>query len=162
MAGLCTAALCLTGCVSPNIREADIGSVSARAHLIDGKASYYQIEIRHPTDAAAPHILFQLPDGQIIERTSFSYAALKKAGFVELEPRDLDPVKNLSYGLSRYGTSFFYNEGTLVLIRLSQAAGPTVAIAGERKKVFRTLPLSQEDLERLFGKPDKTLEGYHL
>jgi hypothetical protein len=162
VAGLCFASLCLTGCVSPTIRQSDFGLVSARAHLAEGKASYYQIEIRKPTDAAAPRLLFQLPNGRIIDRTSFSYTALKQAGFMALEENDANLVNNYSYGLSRYGASFFFNEGTLVLIRLSQSTGPAIGIAGERRKEFHPLPFSQQDLERLFGKPEKTAEGYHL
>jgi hypothetical protein len=162
VAGLGFTALCLTGCVSPNTREVNIGLVSARAHLREGKATYYQIELRKPMDAAAPRILLQLPDGKIIDRTSFSYPALQRAGFISSAGGDYNPANAYSYELSRYGASFFFNEGTLVLIRLSQTTGPTVSIAGERKKLFRTLPFSQEDLEKLFGRPDKTSERYQF
>jgi hypothetical protein len=156
------AALGVTGCMTPNIREVNIGQVSALARLREGKATYYQIEIRKPMNATAPHILLELPDGKIIDRTSFNYPALKKAGFMSPSEGDFNPGKAYSHELSRYGVSFFFNEGTLMLIRITQTTDVNVGIAGVRKKEFKTLPFTQEDLEKIFGRPDKTAEGYQL
>jgi hypothetical protein len=162
LAGVCFLALGLTGCVTSNYRSADIGMVTAHAHLKDGKATYYQLDLHRPTDAAAPRILLQLPNGKTLDRSLFTYAALKQAGFMGTDSQDFDPSKPYSHELSRYGVSFFFNHGSLVLIRMTQTTGPSVAIAGERKKIFRTLPFAEEDLEKLFGKPDKVTDTFRL
>jgi hypothetical protein len=162
LAGLFVVALGATGCMTPNTREVEIGMVSARARLVEGKATFYELEIHKPMADTAPRILLQLPDGKIIDRTGFSYLALKQAGFLGEEGNDYNPSNVYSHQLSRYGASFFYNQGTLMMIRISQTAGPSVSFAGERKKIFRTLPLTQEELEKLFGRPDKTADSYNL
>jgi hypothetical protein len=162
MAFVWLTALGMTGCMTPNTREVNIGSVTARAHLREGVASYYQIEIRRPTAALAPSLLLKLPDGRILDRKSFTYPALKQAGFLGPEGGDFNPNNPYSHELSRYGVSFFFNQGTLVLMRISETTGPVASIAGERAKIFRTLPFSQEILEKLFGRPEKTSDKFQL
>jgi hypothetical protein len=152
----------MTGCLSPKTRYTDIGNVSARARLQEGIASYYQIEISRPTDALAPRIWLRLPNGKIIDRTWFTYTALKQAGFVGFDERDNQPGNNYSHELKRYGASFLFDNGTLIMLRLSQTTGDVVGISREHGKQFKSLPLSQEELEQLFGHPDRISDKSRL
>ncbi len=161
VAGLCVLTLCLSGCLSPNLRYTDIGQVSARAHLRKGVASYYEIEIKRPTDASAPQFSIQLPDGQIIQHTSLTYDALKQAGFRDFH-RDYQP--QYSRELTGYGVSFHFSDDTLLLIRfgdVSRIGGDGAGIGREGVKQFYTLPLTQEDLESIFGHPDEISDGHY-
>ncbi len=162
LAGLFLVALGVTGCMTPNTREVEIGLVSARARLVEGKASFYEIDIRKPMADTAPRILLQLPDGRTIDRTGFTYLNLKQLGFLGEEGNDYNPGKAYSHQLSRYGASFYFNQGTLLLIRITQTDGPQISFAGERKPIYRSLPLTQEELEKLFGRPDKLDDSYKL
>lgn len=159
--GLCLLGLCLSGCLSPNLRYTDIGQVSARAHLRKGVASYYEIEIKRPTDGSAPRISIQLASGQIIQRTSFTYDSLKQAGFRDLQR---DYQKQYSHELGGHGVSFHFCHETLMLVRLgdvSQIGGSRVGIGRDDGKHFYLLPLSQEELESIFGHPDKISDGHY-
>jgi hypothetical protein len=159
--GLSLFGLCLSGCLSPNLRYTDIGQVSAHAHLRKGVASYYEIEIKRPTDASAPRFSIQLPSGQIIQRTSFTYDSLKQAGFLDFHR---DYQKQYSHELTGHGVSFHFSDDTLMLVRLgdvSQIGGGGVGIGREDGKHFYLLPLSQEDLESTFGHPDKISDAHY-
>ncbi len=162
LTGLCLSALCLTGCASTSIRTTDIGCVSARAHLDKGVATYYEIEINQPVDASAPPMLLRLPSGFVISRKSFTYVALKKAGFVGMDERDYQPGSQYTHELKRYGASFLFSNGALVTLRLSQTPGEAVGIARDHGKRFYTLPMSQQEIEELFGHPDKVSDGFSL
>ena len=143
------------------MRYTDIGQVSAHAHLHKGIASYYEIEIQRPTDASAPRFAIQLPDGQIIQRTSFTYEDLKRAGFRNFH-RDYQP--QYPHELTGHGVSFHFSDDTLTLIRLgdmSQIGGGGVGIGRDDQRHFYLLPLSQEDLESIFGHPDKISDGHY-
>ena len=159
--GFCLLALGLGGCLAPNLRYTDIGQVTARAHLRKGVASYYEIEISRPTDASAPRFSIQLPSGQIIQRTSLTYDALKQVGFRDFH-RDYQP--QYSRELTGHGVSFHFSDDMLMLLRLgdvSRIGGDGVGIGRDDRKHFYLLPLSQEDLEALFGHPNRMSNGHH-
>lgn len=158
--GIGLAALCLAGCISANTRYAEIGHVSAIAHLDKGSASYREIDIDQPMEASAPRLCLRLPNGRIVTRASFSYEALKKAGFEDIEQKD--QTLNYSYALTRYGASFFYFNGDLVSIKLSETKTEPIGVSREGMKQFYTLPLSQDQIERLFGRPEKVSDKYRL
>ncbi len=161
-AGVCLAALCVAGCMSPNTRTTEIGKVSAYARLKDGVASYYQVEIGQPLDPHAPRIWFKLPEGKIIDRPWFVFKYLEQAGFVNLPDKEYQPGSPYSHELTRSGVAFCFSYGTLEMIRLTETAGIPVGIGLEHGKEFYTLPLSQEQLEKLFGKPDRMSDKFHL
>ncbi|MFO1476519.1 MAG: hypothetical protein U1F98_07700 [Verrucomicrobiota bacterium] len=155
------AILAAAGCA--NSRTTEIGRVSARAHLTKDVASYYEIDIRRPTEIGAPRIILRLPSGQVIERKAFNYTALSKAGFIDGgDEHDFQPSKGYMNALSRYGASFFFNNGEMVYMRLFQISGPAVAVAREGTKNFYTLPLTQEQLEQVFGRPDDSSDGLRI
>ena len=158
---LCLLAFCLAGCLAPNLRYADIGQVSARAHLRKGVASYYQIEIKQPTDASAPQFSIRLPHGKILQRSFFTYDALKQAGFRDLHR---DYKSQYSHELTGHGVSFCFSDDRLMLIRMSDVSrigGDGAGIGREDGNRFYSLPLSQEDLETLFGRPNKIADGHY-
>ena len=152
--GLCLSVFGLAGCAS-HTRYADIGAVTARAEVKDGVAAYNEIKITGPTDPNAPRISLKLPNGQIIERKSFTYVALKKAGFEEVEGDAQQPSTSYDYKLSRYGAFFVFFNGRLVEMYLSKTVNTGVEIGHERSKKFYALPLTQAQLEELFGHPEK-------
>ena len=79
-AGACLAVLCVAGCSTPGLRQAVYTKMTARAHIYQGVANYYEIEVTRPTEDPAPGFWLRLPDNRIIDRTWFTYANLKKAG----------------------------------------------------------------------------------
>jgi hypothetical protein len=159
---LCFTVLTLAGCVFRNSRQTEFGPVSARAHLTKGVASYYEINIRRPNEPSAPRIWIRLPDGKVIDRKSFNYTALSKLGFLDSSAHDFQPDKEYMNALSRYGASFFFNNGELISMHLFVADGNLVGIARAGTNQFRSLPLTQQELEQIFGRPDDTSEGFHL
>ena len=161
--GLCLMALGLAGCMSPNLRHVQFARVAAHANLTKGVASYYEIEIDKPATTGAPLLVLELPNGQVLDRKSFTYEALKQAGFTSSETEDFQPGKTYSHELSRYGATFYFNYGVLMVLRISTpTTGPGLGFAGERSKQFYHLPLTQEELQRLFGRPDKTKDEFRI
>lgn len=160
-AAVCLAVLCLAGCKS-NTRLTDIGLVSAKARLKDGVASYYQVEIGQPLDPHAPRIWLKLPEGKIIDRPWFNFNFLQQAGFVNAPDKEYQPGSPYSQELVRSGVAFCFSYGTLELIRFTETAGTPVGIGLEHGKEFYSLPLSQQQLEKLFGKPDRMSDKFHL
>jgi hypothetical protein len=154
MIGGFLAALGLTGCAS-HTRYADIGCVTARGEQKDNVTTFNEIKITGPTDPIAPRIIFRIPNGQIIDRKSLTYVALKKAGFEEVEGDPSQPSSNYDYKLSRYGALFVFFNGRLVEMYLSKTPNTGIEIARERTKKFYSLPLTQAQLEELFGHPEK-------
>jgi hypothetical protein len=158
--GLCLLGLFLNGCVAPNHRYAEMGPVSARAHLRKGLPSYYNIEIQRPTDASAPLFSLRLPDGQILRRTSLTYDALKRTGFSDYKP---DYQTQYSHELIGHGVSFRFSSDTLMVVQLgdvSRIGGGGVGIGRDEGKHFHVLPLTQEEFESVFGRPNKTSDGH--
>jgi hypothetical protein len=152
--GLCLSALGLAGCAS-HTRYADIGCVTAHADVKDGVAAYNEIKITGPTDPNAPRINLKIPNGQIIDRKSLTYLALKKAGFEEVPSDAQQPGASYDYRLSRYGAFFVFFNGRLVEMYLSKTPNTSIEIGRERSKKFYALPLTQAQLEELFGHPEK-------
>jgi hypothetical protein len=163
-ASLCLIVLGLTGCMSANVRRVQIGRVTAYAHLTKGVASYHEIEIQEPAAVGAPGVLLQLPNGRVLDRKSFTYDTLKQAGLISPEGQDYQPGNTYSNELSRYGLSFFFLNGRLMLLRLSETTGPgpAVGIAGERSKQFYHLPMTEDELHRLFGRPDRSKDEFRI
>ena len=154
--------LLATGCASHKLRYTDIGCVSATAQLHDGVAAYNEIEISGPTDPTAPRISLKMPGGQVVERRAFTYVALKKAGFEDVQGDAQEPSATYDYRLSKYGVVFVFFNGTLVSMHMSKTTTTEVAVGRERTKNFYTLPLTQKQLEEVFGKPDKMADKFHL
>ncbi len=154
MIGLCLSALGLAGCAS-HTRYTDIGCVTARAEVKDGVAAYNEIKITGPTDPNAPRISLRIPNGQVIDRKSLTFVALKKAGFEEVPNDAQQPSASYDYKLSRYGAFFVFFNGRLVEMYLSKTPNTSIEIARERSKKFYALPLTQAQLEELFGHPEK-------
>jgi hypothetical protein len=164
VAGIGAIALCLAGCASVKYREAQVGPVTARADLVNGVASYYDIEVARPAEAQAPKLWLKLPTGQIIDQRWFAYNYLKKAGFVGEDSKDFQPGKSYTHELSRYGASFYFNMGALVSMRLTKTSGTAtgISLARENSNEFFSLPLTQEQFEKVFGRPDRMSDGFHL
>lgn len=156
------AALCLAGCVSNNTRIADIGCVTARAHLDKGVASYNQIEIANPLDEHAPKVWLRLPDGKIIDRPWFTFGNLQAAGFVNVADKEYQPGSVYDHELTAYGASFLFTGGTIALLRVIETPDKKIGICLEHGKKFFTLPMTQQELEQLFGKPDKISDKWRL
>ena len=163
MAALCVVIVWMAGCVFPNTRYTSIGNVSARAYIHDNNVpSYYEITIRQPLDSNAPRILLKLPTGKILDRRSYNYVALQQAGLIGNPEQEYQLDKDYSHVLSRWGVSFFFNNGELIRLRLEQSTGTLVGIAREGSKKFFTLPMTQQDLEQVFGHPDDSSTGFRL
>jgi hypothetical protein len=145
---------CLTGCASLTVREAKLGTVTAHAQVEKKIPSYFEIEIEKPLDDSAPRLWIKMPNGKIIDRAWFNYANLKLAGFQSFPEKDYQPGARFTQELTRYGASFFFDLGSLKMIRFTQTTGDSVSLAREKGKDFYKLPLTQEQLEQLFGKPD--------
>src|SRR5262245_14967383 len=158
----CWMALGLCGCVSPNTRHAQFGRVAANAHLEKGTPTYNELEIYEPLDVLTPQIWLRLPDGRVLDKKWFSYATLKQAGFTGSDEKDFEPGSIYTHELSRYGVSFFFSYGTLKMIRLSKTQGPAVSFGRENGTLFYTMPLTQEQLEQLFGHPEKVSDKFEL
>jgi hypothetical protein len=154
MIGLCLAVFGLVGCAS-HTRYADIGCVTARGEEKDGLVAYNDIKIVGPTDPAAPRISLKLPNGQVVERRSFTYVALKKVGFEDIQGDVQQPSSSYDYVLDRYGAHFVFFNGRLVEMYLTKTPSTGVGIGRERSKSFYHLPLNQKQFDELFGHPEK-------
>jgi hypothetical protein len=166
LATLCLVAGCLSGCIRPNMRYTGIGSVAARATLQKGVLPlYHEVTITRPADASALRFCLRLPDGRVIERASLNYDGLRQAGFEEIHRdyrrqyydktrgRDFD----VSHEIATRGASCLFVGDTLVELSLRD----TVAVSRDDAKQFYTLPLTQADLEHVFGQPDKVIDGHY-
>jgi len=163
LAALSLLAALLAGCLFPNTKYTQIGPVSARAYIHDNNApSYYEITIREPLDPSAPRILFKLPTGKIIDRRSFTYLALQQAGLIGNPQQEYQLDKDYSHVLSRWGLSFYFNNGELIRLRMEESTGTLVGIGREGSKKFFTLPMTDQELAQVFGHPDDTSTGFRL
>jgi hypothetical protein len=168
--GLCWIALGLSACVSPNMRYVGIGCVSARAHLRKNvRPLYHEVEITRPTSTAAPRLRFRLPGGQILEQTALTCDGLRRAGFEE-KPDDFprqyyDPKLGTSFKVSHlfrgHGATFLFIDDTLVVVSFQMCGVEGIGIGREDAKEFYSLPLTQEDLEHVFGHPDRIVDGHY-
>ncbi|MCF7707500.1 MAG: hypothetical protein K9N52_01195 [Verrucomicrobia bacterium] len=156
----------ISGCVRPNIRYIESGSMSARAALQTGAAPlYHEVTITRPADDSAPRFCLRLLDGRIIDQASLTYNGLRQAGLKEVHrdyrrqyyDKRLGTHRDVSHEFATRGISCLFVGDTLVELLLRD----DVAISREDEKRFYTLPLSQADLEQVFGPPDKVLDGHH-
>jgi hypothetical protein len=161
-ASICWMALSLCGCMSANTRHAQFGRVSATAHLTKGVPTYNTLEVYEPLDVLTPQIWLRLPDGRVLDRKWFIYSTLKQAGFTGSDEKDFTPSSIYTHELSRYGVTFFFAYGTLKMIRLSTTTGPAANIARENSQLFYTMPMTQEQLEQLFGRPEKQSDKFEF
>ena len=153
----------VAGCLFPNTRYTTIGNVSARAYIHDKNVpSYYEISIREPLDPNAPRIILKLPNGKILDRRSFTYLALQQAGLLGNPEQEYQPDKDYSHVISRWGLSFFFSNGELIRLRMEQSTGTLVGIAREGSKKFYTLPMTEQELQQVFGHPDDSSTGFRL
>jgi hypothetical protein len=163
IAVLCVVAALLAGCLFSNTKYTNIGNVEAQAYIHeDNVPSYYEITIRQPLDPSAPRLLLKLPTGKVIDRRSFNYDALLKAGLLSDPKQDYQPDKDYSHLLSRWGLYFFFSNGELIRFRMMKSTGTLVGIGREGSKQFYTLPMTDKELEALFGHPDDSSTGFRL
>ena len=152
---ICLAVLCivcLSGCIRPNMRYTETGSMSARATLKKGVLPlYHEVKIRRPTEDSAPRFCLRLPDGRIIRRAAMTCDGLRQAGFEEIRPHEF----------RGHGISFLFVGNTLVELRLLTIKESGIGIGHEDAKTFYTLPLTQTDLESIFGHPDRISDGVY-
>jgi len=166
---ICLAVLCivcLSGCIRPNMRYTETGSMSARATLQKGVSPlYHEVKIIRPADDSAPRFTLRLADGGIIKRASLTCDGLRQAGLEEIH-RDyrgqyyderLGKTLDVSHEFVGRGVTFLFVGDTLVELRLRDS----VAISRADLNRFYTLPLTQEDLEHIFGHPDKISDGVY-
>ncbi len=168
LAALCVVAGCLSGCIRPNMRHTVISTLSARATIQKGVLPlYHEVKIARPADASAPRFCLRLPDGQIVERASLTCDGLRQAGFKETHrdyrqqyyDRKLGTTSEISHEFRGQGVAFLFVGDTLVETLLFTSEKDAVAIGREGTKQFYTLPLTQTDLEYIFGHPDKVYDG---
>src|SRR5262249_50900522 len=125
---------------------------------------YNELEIYEPLDALTPQIWLRLPepDGRILDQKWFTYPTLKQAGFLGSDEKDFAPDSIYTHELSRYGVALFFSYGALQMIRVSKTSSPAASIARESGKLWFTMPLTQEQLEQLFGHPEKQSDQFEL
>jgi hypothetical protein len=148
------------GCKST--RTSEYGYVSATAVLRKGVPTYEQLEIRQPKGRLAPTVWLKLPDGRVIDRTWFDYYHLHQAGFYSAPDEEYQPANRYSQEFTRYGVSFCFFNGALEVLRISQTQGDQAAFSFDRGTNFFTMPLTQDQLDKLLGKPDKVSDGPKL
>jgi hypothetical protein len=142
-----------------------IGCVTARAAIQKGSPTLYdEVTITRPTLDSAPRFCLRLADGRIIQQKSLTYDGLKHAGFEDVSRQQalyyddkLGKDLQVSHEIAASGIACLFVDESLVEIRL--VSGGTVGVASEAEKQFYTLPLKQEDLEHVFGRPDKISNG---
>ena len=153
------------------MRYTEKGNVIARATLQKGvKTLYHEIKITRPTDASSVLFSLQMPNGKIIERASFTYDGLKQAGIPDLHSDwqrqyyddNLKTNLNVSHEVRGRGIYCLFVGDTLVEMSLFTSTNNPVGISGQKAKQFYKLPLTQEDFENIFGRPDKVVVGISL
>jgi hypothetical protein len=154
LGSLCLVALCLAGCA--NIRYSVFGCISARAELGQASLLYNVVTIEPPTNKPAPPFCLRFPDGQVVQLSALTSKIVKNAGYTNIV---FDFRTQDSHNLSVYGNgaSFrFFNEMPVWIYLTTGAVG----ISREDAKRFYTLPMKQDELEQLFGHPDKINNGH--
>jgi len=107
----------------------------------------------------------RLADGRIIERASLTCDGLRQAGLEEIHrdyraqyyDKRLGKTFDVSHEFGGHGFTSLFVGDTLVELRLRGS----VAISRADLNRFYTLPLTQEDLEHIFGHPDKIVDGHY-
>ena len=167
---LCVIAGCVSGCIRPNMRYTEIGSVSARATLQKGVTPlYHEVKITRPTDVSAQRFCLRLPDGKIINQASLTYDGLKRAGVEDVKgywqrkyyDTKLGMDLDVSHEVGASGIRCLFVGDTLVEISLFTSSTNAVAVGREDTSQFYILPLTQADLEHIFGHPDKVSDGVY-
>ncbi len=162
--------VCLSGCIRPNMRYTETGSMSACATLQNGVLPlYHEVKIIRPADDSAPRLCLRLPDGRIIGRASLTCDGLRQVGFEESHrdyrsqyyDKKLGKTFDVSHELGGHGVTFVFVGDELVELRLFTSERSAIGIGREDTKTFYTFPLTQADLERLFGHPDRISDGVY-
>ena len=142
--------------------------MSARATLQKGVSPlYHEVKIIRPTDDSAPRFCLRLPDGRIIGRASLTCDGLRQAGLEEIHrdyrgqyyDKRLGKTFDVSHEFGGLGVTFVFVDDALVELRLFTSKRGVIGIGREDAKAFYTLPLTQADLEHLFGHPNRILDG---
>jgi len=150
------------------LRYTTTGNVFARACLEkDAPPLYDYIKIKLPLNEKSLYFCLKMPDGQIVERTSMTCDGLQKAGFIDIYrgytagyfDENTKKTLDVSHELESHGATFLFVGDTLMEIRLYSRDVDGVAIGQKDMEKFYTLPLTQEALESIFGKPDKITDG---
>jgi hypothetical protein len=152
------------------MRYTENGSMSARATLEKGVSPlYHEVKIIRPADDSAPRFCLRLPDGRIIGRASLTCDGLRQVGFEEIHrdyrvgyyDKKLGKTVDVSHEFSGQGVTFVFVGDALVELSLFTSERSAVGIGREDSEAFYTLPLTQADLERLFGHPDRISDGVY-
>lgn len=94
---------------------------------------------------------------------------LRRAGFEEKPDdfprqyydRKLGARFNVSHLFRGRGVTFLFVDNTLVVMSLwATSKDDGIGIGREDVEEFYSLPLTQEDLEHVFGHPDKIMDGH--
>jgi hypothetical protein len=155
LGSLCLVAFCLVGCA--NVRYSVFGCVSARASLAKGvPVLYSEVTIEPPTNKPAPPFCLRFPNGQVVQISALTFDVVKDAGYtsVWVDYRSKD-YHDLS--VAGPGASFRFINDKPVWIYITSGV---VGISREDAKRFFALPLTQADLESLFGHPDVINNGH--
>jgi hypothetical protein len=102
-----------------------------------------------------PPFCLRLANGQIFQLSAVTLDVVKCAGYTNVYV-DYRTNDYHTLSVSGPGAAFRFVNDMPVWIYLTSG---TVGISREDAKRFYTLPLTQDDLERLFGHPDKINTG---
>jgi hypothetical protein len=163
----------LTGCA--NFRDSVMGNIRARSEIDAGAPpSYAELTITWPTDPSARPFSIRLPGGRILALEDLTYDRLKGTGFKDLSTLgketyfDLGEEKSydVSHHVEGFGVDFIFVGERLAEIyayaspasRLKDEAAfgsdsSHGVIAGSA--TFFGLPMTQEELRVVFGRPDR-------
>ena len=162
--------LCVTGCALPNQRlwyKANIKADGLTKRK--GNAIYHGIRIgtdEIPYDGR-PTFAIRLPSGGVLSSDDFSEPKIRPIALALLKTGDSRITHDQSCGKSHYfieGVTFTYKQNQLVSIYISRlsASGKKyiTQIAKTTNETFWPLPISEENLTKIFGLPDKTNEYF--
>jgi hypothetical protein len=154
LAAFSSLALCLAGCA--NSRYAVFGCVSARASLESGGlALYTTLTIEPTTNKPAPPIYLRFPNGQVMPFATMTLESLNTTDYTNLIFEYREPGSH-SISVDGSGARFDFANEKLARIYLTSGA---VSISREDNTRYFALPMSLDDLEHLFGRPDEINTG---